>query len=135
MQLRQATVDMVHAATNDIRGSVLGLPFVAAADRRGMLERCFQQTLPKYLAPVEQLLRKVSIPSQSWCMISRTSTRHAHQTHCGTNNTYTRCARCQMRQMPVLESEHAALPNHPASDSPSIVDTDTRRLCTDLPKP
>lgn len=49
---------MVHAATNDIRGSVLGIPFVAPQQRGGMLEQCERHTLPKYLGPVEQLLRQ-----------------------------------------------------------------------------
>ena len=52
-----AKIDMVHAATQDIRGSVLGLPFVPPPQRAVMLQQAFQNTLPKYLAPIEQLLR------------------------------------------------------------------------------
>jgi glutathione S-transferase len=52
-----AKVDMVHAATNDIRGSVLGLPFTTPPQRALMLDQCLQVTLPKYLMPIEKLLQ------------------------------------------------------------------------------
>eukprot|EP00802_Teleaulax_amphioxeia_P026956 Tamp_28151.p1 GENE.Tamp_28151~~Tamp_28151.p1 ORF type:complete len:260 (+),score=46.35 Tamp_28151:77-781(+) len=53
-----ARVDMVHAATNDIRGSMLGVPFNPPQARPAMLQQCLETTLPKYLAPIERLLQQ-----------------------------------------------------------------------------
>eukprot|EP00285_Hemiselmis_virescens_P007024 CAMPEP_0173393488 /NCGR_PEP_ID=MMETSP1356-20130122/22136_1 /TAXON_ID=77927 ORGANISM="Hemiselmis virescens, Strain PCC157" /NCGR_SAMPLE_ID=MMETSP1356 /ASSEMBLY_ACC=CAM_ASM_000847 /LENGTH=228 /DNA_ID=CAMNT_0014351509 /DNA_START=118 /DNA_END=807 /DNA_ORIENTATION=+ len=51
-----AVVDMVQAATLELRGVVLGYVFVPEADRASKLAESFKTTVPKFLAPIDKLL-------------------------------------------------------------------------------